>query len=639
MAFDVVDQDITQLFKNDDTFHIPRYQRNYVWKELNWSQLIKDIRYCAEVTPDWSHFIGSMVFERKKKSGGVVDIIDGQQRIITLQIVIFAMIYCYRNIKKKTEDIDIIKRCNVNISYLQDLIINRTLGMAESIKVENGYPEFAELNQILMELKEEELEKYDDIFRDKKRNKSVILQAFKFFVSDFIELDHADLVLLTSQFLKTRVVVISSMQEEEVYNIFEILNARGVKLQQTELLKNYLFKYLKPKLLVDTYKNKWTDLERLLEGIDLDDYYLHVFRCWYYKNKLSKEQLFEVTKEKLRLGNERDFNDFFDFFIKCGKYYRAINDAQENLLESEVYEYFKLKRNKQVRSVLLALKIKNNESILTQEKYEALLILLRNFYVTFNLDNGSSNKIDNDVYVLANEIYKASEENKIEFEVLKFLIKFSTYFEKSNVLEDGLRKIVYSNKSTRKNISSKLLVYFFKPLLLECEENKYIQYDFSKFNVEHVLNDHSSEDIRYSLGNLLLCPDALNNGMRDLIYSQKREKLLASGIPYLVRFGTQFEEFNEKNIETRTIEIVQKLRDLYLISKEDLDQRFSKLQIYFKLKEQLVIAFGKESTYVKELQRRGTEKFIQYVYKNGSLPYDEVDVIKDIEKNILKNVS
>lgn len=452
-------------------------------------------------------------------------------------------------------------------------------------------------------------------------------------------MDHADLVLLTSQFLKTRVVVISSMQEEEVYNIFEILNARGVKLQQTELLKNYLFKYLKPKLLVDTYKNKWTDLERLLEGIDLDDYYLHVFRCWYYKNKLSKEQLFEVTKEKLRLGNERDFNDFFDFFIKCGKYYRAINDAQENLLESEVYEYFKLKRNKQVRSVLLALKIKNNESILTQEKYEALLILLRNFYVTFNLDNGSSNKIDNDVYVLANEIYKASEENKIEFEVLKFLIKFSTYFEKSNVLEDGLRKIVYSNKSTRKNISSKLLVYFFKPLLLECEENKYIQYDFSKFNVEHVLNDHSSEDIRYSLGNLLLCPDALNNGMRDLIYSQKREKLLASGIPYLVRFGTQFEEFNEKNIETRTIEIVQKLRDLYLISKEDLDQRFSKLQIYFKLKEQLVIAFGKESTYVKELQRRGTEKFIQYVYKNGSLPYDEVDVIKDIEKNILKNVS
>lgn len=31
MAFDVMDIDLTQLFKNDDTYTIPRYQRNYVW--------------------------------------------------------------------------------------------------------------------------------------------------------------------------------------------------------------------------------------------------------------------------------------------------------------------------------------------------------------------------------------------------------------------------------------------------------------------------------------------------------------------------------------------------------------------------------------------------------------------------------
>lgn len=467
MAFDVVDQDVTQLFKNDDTFHIPRYQRNYVWKELNWSQLIKDIRYCAEVTPDWSHFIGSMVFERKQKSGGKVDIIDGQQRILTLQIVIFALIYCYLNIKKETTDLNIVKKCDVNISYLQDLIINRTLGRAESVKVENGYVEFVELNQALMDLKEEDLEKYDVLLLDKSKDKSVILQAFKYFVTDFIELDFDGLLILTSQFLKMRVVAISSMQEEEVYNIFEILNARGVKLKQIELLKNYLFKYLKPKSDLDTYKNKWAELEQLLEEVDLDDYYLHVFRCWHYKNRLSKEQLFEITKEQLRLTTQVDLSSFFDFFVKCGKYYQAINNAQgDNLSESEVYEYFKLKKNKQVRSVLLALKIKEEEGILTQKKYEDLLILLRNFYVAFNLDKGSSNKIDNDIYILANEIYKADEENRIEYEVLNFLNKFSEYFSRPNVLENGINNIVYTNKSTRKNISSKLLVYFFGPLLL-----------------------------------------------------------------------------------------------------------------------------------------------------------------------------
>ena len=41
-----------------------------------------------------------------------------------------------------------------------------------------------------------------------------------------------------------------------------------------------------------------------------------------------------------------------------------IYDAKGNLTEVEVYEYFKLKGNIQVRSVFLALKIKNVQRIL-----------------------------------------------------------------------------------------------------------------------------------------------------------------------------------------------------------------------------------------------------------------------------------
>ena len=545
MAFDVVDQDITQLFKNDDTFNIPRYQRNYVWKEINWSQLINDIRYCAEVTPGWSHFIGSMVFERKQKSGGLVDIIDGQQRIITLQIVIFALIYCFRDIRRTTNDTDTAKQCDVNITYLQDLIVNRTLGKSETIKVENGYEEYIELNQCFMDLKQEELQKYYELIKQNKKNNSIILEAFRYFINDFIQLDFEDLVLLTSQFLKTRVVAISSMQEEEVYNIFEILNARGVKLKQVELLKNYLFKYLKPKSKLDIFKRKWAALERLLEGIDLDDFYLHVFRCWYYTNKLKKEHLFDITKEQLRKENAITLEEFFDFFIECGQYYRAIYDAVGSTIESEMYEYFKLKRNHQARSIFLALKLKNQKGVLSDILYERLLTLIRNFFVVFNLDNGGSNKIDNDVYIMSNEIYKSTEECKIEYKIYKFLEKFSTYFTKENVLENGLKNIIYSNKSTRKNISSKLIVYLYRPLLLECEKNKYVQYDFSKFNVEHILNDSFQEDTNYSLGNLLLCPDGINEIMKNKPYIQKRQYLLSSEIPYLKEFGEKYETFDE----------------------------------------------------------------------------------------------
>ena len=196
---------------------------------------------------------------------------------------------------------------------------------------------------------------------------------------------------------------------------------------------------------MDIYKNKWAELEQLLEGIDLDDFYLHVFRCWYYKNKLSKDRLFDVTKEQLRKENAISLQDFFDFFIECGGYYRAIYDATGTLREAEVYEYFKFKKIQQARSIFLALKIQNVKGVLSDLLYDRFLVLIRNFYIVFNLDNGASNKIDNDVYVMSNEIYKSNEENKIEYEVYKFLKKFSTYFTKENILENGLKNIIYSN--------------------------------------------------------------------------------------------------------------------------------------------------------------------------------------------------
>lgn len=375
-------------------------------------------------------------------------------------------------------------------------------------------------------------------------------------------------------------------------------------------------------------------MEKVLENVDLDDYYLHVFRCWYYKNKLVKEQLFETTKEQLRKRSEMDLTRFFDFFVRCGTYYRAIDEAQGSFVESEVYEYFRLKRNKQVRSVLLALKLKKEEGILEDKKYGEFLVLLRNFYVTFNLDNGVSNKIDGDIYALSNEVYKSIESRQIQYAFCKFLMKFSTYFNKPDVLENGLKNIIYSNKSTRKNISSKLLVYFLKPLLMEQEENKYSQYDFTKFTVEHILSDTSEESERYLLGNLLLCPNELNGSMRDLPYEEKRKKLLNSGIPYLKKFAERYEKFDELCIVERNAETVNRLKDIYLISKESIEEDCLKLQIYFNLKEQLENAFGKKNRYIKELENRGVRKFIQYVYSNGTLPKEDIAELKNLVPQI-----
>ena len=48
---------------------------------------------------------------------------------------------------------------------------------------------------------------------------------------------------------------------EEGFNIFEILNARGVDLEQHELIKNYILKYIQPRSDIDRAKIKWNELE------------------------------------------------------------------------------------------------------------------------------------------------------------------------------------------------------------------------------------------------------------------------------------------------------------------------------------------------------------------------------------------
>ena len=61
--------------------------------------------------------------------------------------------------------------------------------------------------------------------------------------------------------------------------------------------------------------------------MDLDDYYLHIYRCWHYKNRLKKEQLFEITKEQLRENDQKDLPKFFDFFIQGSEYYYGIDSV------------------------------------------------------------------------------------------------------------------------------------------------------------------------------------------------------------------------------------------------------------------------------------------------------------------------
>ena len=65
-------------FKDEKKLIIPYFQRKYVWKEENWTDLFDSIFLKEEIG-----FIGSVIVQRKKSGAGIheLDVIDGQQRL------------------------------------------------------------------------------------------------------------------------------------------------------------------------------------------------------------------------------------------------------------------------------------------------------------------------------------------------------------------------------------------------------------------------------------------------------------------------------------------------------------------------------------------------------------------------------
>lgn len=95
-----------ELFEGKEHYEIPPFQRPYVWNEEDqWAPLWDDIVRVAEsfvtakvADPDSTvtahHFLGAMVYQSKMPVAGDVtrhDVIDGQQRMTTLQLVIDAV--------------------------------------------------------------------------------------------------------------------------------------------------------------------------------------------------------------------------------------------------------------------------------------------------------------------------------------------------------------------------------------------------------------------------------------------------------------------------------------------------------------------------------------------------------------------
>lgn len=231
-----------KLISNGLTYRIPRFQRDYSWTEEEWEDLWADIMETIRPGGESAHYMGYLVLQSQDEKS--YDVIDGQQRLTTLTLVILAVL---KNLHCLIDEDDQ-PECNrqrieqirhTYIGYLDPVtLISRT-----KLTLNRNNDHYFQTYLVpLVHLPQ----------RGFRASEHSLRKAFEWFdrkVDDYVTASGRDKGILLASLVETMsdrlfFTIISVTDELNAYRVFETLNARGVRLSSTDLLKNYLFSVL-----------------------------------------------------------------------------------------------------------------------------------------------------------------------------------------------------------------------------------------------------------------------------------------------------------------------------------------------------------------------------------------------------------
>ncbi len=586
---------LSNIFGEGARYVIPSYQRPYSWEsqgksdknnQVNniWDDLIEFFE--ANQGNVDEYFIGSMVAVSKTDMDGkYFEVVDGQQRITTLLILFGAMkCFLYRqksHINEKTKEFqEFIER---SIQEFEVLIYNKkTSGFSFvpelklKINRDYGYDFNEYLNDLIAckdgEPKKGNTEENNQIMQRYLNNYKFLLgQIENMFLDetskDFTE-SKAQQFSKFAQFLRIRVamIVITASSFSSAYFIFEVLNNRGLPLNNKDLTRNFL--------ISEFVKAEFSDTEAAKKWYELEDNYLFppdFIGRWVESKKASQQQYSAFNDlEKLYKDNYKDSINkkaielFYDDF-KTDLYY---------------FDFFEDTTN--IEDKCLAFKIeflKKTNNI----RYTTNFILSAMRYFAFD---GKTNE----------EFYKLldSYELFVVYTLLKPYKRFSstTVYEAIDSLNSKnlskAHRCIELSKSEKKelkgllaadifdNYIAKLLIakYFW---IKECETEDVVSValDFDKATLEHIFPqtptantnwaNHKkfpkkfADEYTYKLGNMTLLTHKVNATIKNGDFETKKQpEYKKTKLDMTVRLG-ELADINSEYIQKRHIEITSKL--------------------------------------------------------------------------------
>ena len=326
---------LSDIFNSEQqvVYEVPRYQREYTWSKNQWEKMFDDL-----IDNDSGYFLGSILCINSSKDAlGIprLEVVDGQQRLITISILFLALYTMLRNDKSRVDD------QSYNIVNLGKRLVFKgkkyEMRVVPQIQNEN-------FNDYRFLLFQEGL--YSDKVYDapKWAANRKLFRAFKYFKSRIADKvsrksNKSDAVFsLTTKLYDAILIKMEVENHANAYTLFESLNDRGTPLTPIDLIKN--------KLLAEIDKSKTWKLDDgfrawqyILENLE-DDYVIQerFFRQYYNAFKETLNAPFQDKDQKRRdpLGSEAMRSNLISIYEKLIK--KDADKCLENLQNaSKVY--------------------------------------------------------------------------------------------------------------------------------------------------------------------------------------------------------------------------------------------------------------------------------------------------------------
>ncbi|MBT4644315.1 MAG: DUF262 domain-containing protein [Deltaproteobacteria bacterium] len=605
-------RDLERIFDQTISYQVPLFQRPYVWtREENWLPLWEDIQSLldkhltnGDVHP---HFLGAIVLEQMNSPTGSIEtrqLIDGQQRLTTLQIFLIAardLCQLYEIEKYNERFGDLVSNKKNRIENDDEVFkVWPTNSDREAFSLVHSIASAANLRKHYK--KGENTAQLDDSIADAYLYFSLQLEDWLTGkTEDFSDekkeysLDEYLESLWQIVCRKLLLVVIDLGKDDESQVIFETLNARGTQLLPADLVKNYLFRkaetnqenieklydeYWKP--FDDSFWRKETKQGRLLRPrIDL---FLQHYLALKTLEDVKVNHIFNVFKHFEKNNSVELVIDPVRSPSTPGEHTKALH--QYGTVFKEFYQPIPGTRTSVFLTRLAAVDTATVYPFLLEafrtladshkEELEKILVCLESYLIR-RMICGLTMKNYNRFFIeLIKSVQKSSEYS--ELSVVTFLLKSdsdSTRFPKDDEFKRAWLEFPVYDRLAQYKIRSILSAL---DAALQTGKSEAIALP-DKLTIEHIMprkwKDHwplptenpddpiekqEKQDkrniLKHSFGNLTLITNSLNPSLSNGSWSTKRPEIIKFSKLNLNQYFHDVEEWDESAIKIRGKELL-----------------------------------------------------------------------------------